>query len=219
MPSWEKLGSAFEEGFLYEQLPKHASQMWVQLFETQRELENVLRFSTTTEDEIDKYLNGSINIFNGQQLDFSFEFPYKVNNQRGLIVEIDGSQHENATQKHIDNDRDNATEKAKWAKALRIKTTEWKSIESKINLIKQFENETLFKLLKQNFENPLYLEKDGLNALELCLIPFAVARIQKTIIHLLFEGKLNIRATEWNIAIVERDIPCGNLAIKDFKEF
>lgn len=219
MPSWEKLGSDFEEGFLYEQLPKYASQMWTQLFEPQRELENVLRFSTTTEDEIDKYLNGSIRIFNEQQLDFTFEFPYKVNNQRGLIVEIDGSQHENATQKHIDEARDTATEKAKWGKALRIKTTEWNSIQNKIDLIKQLEKEQLFKLLKQNFENPLYLEKDGLNALELCLIPFAVARIQKTIIHLLFEGKLNINATEWNIAIVERDIPCGNLAIKDFEVF
>ena len=219
MPSWEKLGSDFEEGFLYEQLPKHASQIWTQLFEPQRELENVLKFSTTTEDEIDKYLNGSIRIFNEQQLDFSFEFPYKVNNQRGLIIEIDGSQHENTNQKYIDEARDIATEKAKWGKALRIKTTEWNSIQNKIDFIKQLEKEQLFKLLKQNFENPLYMEKDGLNALELSLIPFAIARIQKTIIHLLFEGKLNINATEWNIAIIERDIPCGNLAIKDFEEF
>lgn len=219
MPSWEKLGSDFEEGFLYEQLPKHASQIWTQLFEPQRELENVLKFSTTTEDEIDKYLNGSIRIFNEQQLDFSFEFPYKVNNQRGLIIEIDGSQHENTNQKYIDEARDVATEKAKWGKALRIKTTEWNSIQNKIDFIKQLEKEQLFKLLKQNFENPLYMEKDGLNALELSLIPFAIARIQKTIIHLLFEGKLNINATEWNIAIIERDIPCGNLAIKDFEEF
>lgn len=218
IPSWEKLGSDFEEGFLYEQLPKHASQMWTQLFEPQRELENVLRFSTITEDEIDKYLNGSIQIFNQQQLDFSFEFPYTVNHQRGLIIEIDGSQHEEANQKFIDGNRDIATEKSKWGKALRIKTTEWRSIQNKIDFIKQLEDEQLFKLLKQNFDNPLYLEKDGLIALELCLIPFAVARIQKTIIHLLFEEKLNINATEWNIAIVEQDIPCGNLAIKDFEE-
>jgi len=216
--TWENLGSSFEEDFLYQQLPKFASQMWVQLFEAQRELENVLRFSTSTEDEVEKYLNGTIKVFNEQRLDFSLEFPYKINEQRGLVVEIDGSQHEEPTQRLIDNDRDNATEKAKWAKALRIKTTEWKSIESKINLIKQFESETLFKLLKQNFDNPLYRETEGLTALELSLIPFAVARIQKTIIQLLFEGKLNINANEWNIAIIEQDIPCAHLAIDDFKE-
>jgi len=216
--TWENLGSSFEEDFLYQQLPKFASQMWVQLFETQRELESVLRFSTSTEDEVEKYLNGTIKLFNEQRLDFSLEFPYKINEQRGLVIEIDGSQHEEPTQGLIDNDRDNATEKAKWAKALRIKTTEWKSIESKINLIKQFENETLFKLLKQNFDNPLYIETEGITALELSLIPFAVARIQKTIIQLLFEGKLNINANEWNIAIIEQDIPCAHLAIDDFKE-
>ncbi|HTN45852.1 MAG TPA: DEAD/DEAH box helicase [Flavipsychrobacter sp.] len=216
--TWENLGSSFEENFLYEQLPKYASPTWVQLLETQRELENVLRFSTTTEDEVEKYLNGTIKIFNEQRLDFSVEFPYKIKEQRGFVIEIDGSQHENHPQNLIDIDRDNATEKAKWGKAIRIKTSEWKSIEGKICPIKQFESEQFFNLLKQNFENPLYDEKEGLTALELSLIPFAVARIEKTLIYLLFEGKLNINANEWDIAIIEQDIPCGNLAIEDFRE-
>lgn len=218
MPSWETLGSEYEEGFLFEQLPKHVSQMWTQLFEPQRELENVLRFATNTEDEIDKYLNGSIQIFNQQHLDFSLEFPYEVNNQRGVIVEIDGSQHEEANQNFIDGNRDTATEKAKWGKAIRIKTTEWSNIQNRLGFLKNLEEEQLFTLLKQNFESPLYSDKNGLNALELCLIPFAVARIQKTILHLIFEGALNIHSEEWNIAILERDIPCGNLAIQDFEE-
>ncbi|HML66615.1 MAG TPA: DEAD/DEAH box helicase [Dysgonomonas sp.] len=216
--TWENLGSLFEENFLYEQLPKYASPIWVQLLETQRELENVLRFSTITEDEVEKYLNGTIKIFNEQRLDFSVEFPYKIKGQRGFVIEIDGSQHENYPQNLIDVDRDNATEKAKWGKAIRIKTSEWESIESKISPIKQFENEQFFNFLKQNFENPLYNEKEGLTALELSLIPFAVARIEKTLIHLLFEGILNINASGWDIAIIERDIPCGDLAIEDFEE-
>lgn len=218
--TWENLGSSFEENFLYEQLPKYASPIWVQLLETQRELENILRFSTTTEDEVEKYLNGTIKVFNEQRLDFSVEFPYKIKEQRGFIVEIDGSQHENHPQNLIDTDRDNATEKAKWGKAIRVKTSDWKNnnIDNKIIPIKQFESEQFFHLLKQNFENPLYDEEEGLTALELSLIPFAVARIEKTLIHLLFEGKLNINASEWNIAIVEQDIPCGNLAMEDFEQ-
>jgi ATP-dependent DNA helicase RecQ len=216
--TWENLGSSFEEDFLYNQLPTYASPFWVQLFEAQRELENVIRFSTTTEDEVEKYVNGTIKIFNEQRLDFSIEFPYKINGQRGFVVEIDGSQHENYTQNLIDIDRDNATEKVKWGKAIRIKTSDWENIENKISLIKQFESEQFFILLKQNLENPLYSEKEGSTALQLSLIPFAIARIQKTILHLLFEGKLNINLEEWNIAIVEQDIPCGSLAIDDFKE-
>ena len=216
--TWENLGSSFEEDFLYNQLPKYASPIWVQLLETQRELENVLRFSTTTEDEVEKYINGTIKIFNEQRLDFSIEFPYKIKEQRGFVIEIDGSQHENHPQNLIDTDRDNATEKAKWGKAIRIKTSDWKNIENKISPIKQFESEQFFNLLKQNLENPLNSEKEGLTALQLSLIPFAVARIQKTILHLLFEGKLNVNVEELNIAIVEQDIPCGSLAIEDFKE-
>jgi very-short-patch-repair endonuclease len=147
--TWEKLGSSFEENFLYEQLPKYASPIWVQLLETQRELENVLRFSTTTEDEVEKYLNGTIKIFNEQRLDFSVEFPYKIKEQRGFVVEIDGSQHDIHPQNLIDAERDNATEKAKWGKAIRIKTSDWKNIENKINPIKQFENEQFFNLLNK----------------------------------------------------------------------
>ena len=216
--TWENLESPFEENFLYEKLPKYTSPIWIQLLETQRELESVLRFSTTIEDEVEKYLNGTIRVFNEQRLDFSVEFPYKLKGQRGFVVEIDGSQHEKYPQNIIDTDRDTATEKAKWGKAIRIKTNDWKNIESKINTIKQFESEQFFSFLKQNIESPLYAEKEGLTALELSLIPFAVARIQKTLIHLLFEGKLNLNADEWNIAVVEQDIPCGSLAIEDFKE-
>jgi len=181
-------------------------------------IENVLRFSTSIEDEVEKYLNGTIKVFNEQRLDFSLEFPYKINEQRGLIVEIDGSQHEEPQQRLIDIDRDNASERAKWVKTLRIKTTEWKSIENKITFIEQFENQTLFKILKQNFDDPLYAEKEGLIALELTLIPFAVARLQKTILQLLFDGKLKINASVWNIAIFEQDIPCAMLAIEDLQE-
>ena len=54
-----------------------------------------------------------------------------------------------------------------------------KNIENKISPIKQLESEQFFNLLKQNFETPLYSENEGLTALQLSLIPFAVARIQK----------------------------------------
>ncbi|MBK6340576.1 MAG: hypothetical protein IPF63_13645 [Bacteroidetes bacterium] len=48
----------------------------------------------------EKYLNGTINLFNEQRLDFSLEFPYKIKEQRGLVIEIDGSQHEEPNLKH-----------------------------------------------------------------------------------------------------------------------
>lgn len=73
--TWENhLGSEFEEDFLYDKLPKLVNPFWTQLFESQRELENILRFSTSVDDEIDKFINGSVNIFNQQMIDFSLEY-------------------------------------------------------------------------------------------------------------------------------------------------
>ena len=214
--SWENhLGSEFEEDFLYNKLPKLVNPFWTQIIESQRELENILRYSTSTEDEVDKFLSGSINLFNEQMIDFSIEFPYKIYNQRGLIVEIDGSQHEEKVQKRVDENRDNATDKAKWGKTIRIKTKEWHQISEKLKFFKELENEEYFKLLKLNYTDPLYQDNEGQIALQLLLVPFAIARIQKTIVNLLISNKLDLSKDEWNIAIIERDITGSKLAIDD----
>lgn len=214
--TWENhLGSEYEEDFLYNKLPNIASPFWVQILESQRELENILRFSTSTEDEIDKYISGSINIFNEQKVDFSLEFPYLMHNQRGLIVEIDGKQHEEKVQKTVDENRDNASEKAKWKRALRIKTSEWENISTKLNFFKELENEEYFDLLKRNYFNPLYTEKGGRVALDILLVPFVIARIQKVLVELLIANQLDLGKEEWSIAVKERDITGSRLAIDD----
>lgn len=215
--TWENhLGSEFEEDFLYDKLPKLVHPFWIQLFESQRELENILRFSTSADDEIDKFLNGSVNIFNQQMIDFSLEFPYQIFNQRGIIVEIDGGQHEEDIQKTVDENRDNATEKAKWNRAIRIKTREWHKISEKLKFFKDLEDEEYFKLTKTNFIDPLSRDSEGLKALQLLLTPFAIARIQKVLIDLLANNKLDLSKEEWNIAVIERDVPGTKLAIDDF---
>jgi len=215
--TWENLGSSFEEDFLYTQLPKCAGQFWVQIIETQRELESILRFSATAKDEIEKFINGTIQIFNDQRLDFSLEYPYPINGQRGFVLEIDGSQHDEHKQQIIDNNRDEAIKRAKWNNTIRIKTRDWKLVYEKTTPIRQLASEQYFSILKQNFEQPIYNEQEGVAALEFSLIPFAIARIQKTIIHLLFEGHLNLNESEWNVAVIEKDIPCGKLAFEDLE--
>lgn len=217
LQSWERhLGSEYEEDFLYRKIPQNISSYWIQLFECQRELENILRFSSSIEDEVEKYLNGTVNIFNQQRVDFSIEFPYQIANQRGIIVEIDGSQHKETNQQKIDADRDNATEKAKWKRAIRLKTNEWGQLSEKLKFFASLETEEYFKVIKDNFDNSLFEDAEGKKALELVLSPFAIARIQKVLIHLLINNRLSIEDAEWNIAVIERDVPCAELAIRDF---
>lgn len=218
LTTWEKLGSQFEEDFFFKELPRHLSPMWVQLLEPQRELENILRFSATVNDEVEKYYNGTINVFNEQEVDFSFEYPYNINDKRGIAIEIDGSQHNEGRQSHIDNHRDQALVQAKWDNTLRIKTSEWHNVSSKLNPLRQLSQEKCIKNFTLNFDKPLYKTQQGLQALILTLLPFVVARIQKTIIYLLEEGRLDINAKEWNIAINERDIPGTHLALEDLEQ-
>lgn len=216
--SWENLENPFEEDFLYNQIPKYLSEYWIQLIDSQRELEHLLRYSTKTEDEIEKYLNGTIRILNEQKLDFVIEYPYLINGSRGIVIEIDGPQHDQPDQMYIDNNRDTATENAKFGRAIRIKTGKWEIIKETISRMRYLERHSYFQVLKQNFDNPLYLSNEGTSALEMVLMPFAIARIQKTIIHLLLNGNLDIHADEWNIAILERDIPCAKIAFEDLKK-
>ena len=216
--SWEDADNSFEEDFLYHQVPTYLPAYWMQLFESRRKLDNLLCFSTKTEDEVDKYMNGSIQLFNEQAIDFSIEYPYPVNDSRGIIVEIDTPLHKQPDQLNADNNRDTATEIAKFGRAIRIKTSEWNSIEEKIRRIEFAARSNYLKTIEQNYLHPLYLSAEGLSAMEIALMPFAIARIQKTLIHLLLNGKLDLNAKEWNIAVLERDVPCAKVAVNDFKQ-
>ena len=96
------------------------------------------------------------------------------------------------------------------------KNKNWYKIADKLNFFKELENEDYFKLLKLNYTEPLYKNDDGRTALQLLLVPFVIARIQKVLINLLLSNQLDLSKEEWNIAVIERDITGSKLAIDDF---
>ena len=67
-------------------------------------------------------------------------------------------------QQASDENRDNATEKAKWKRAIRIKTKDWHKISEKLNFFKELENEEYFKKFLENYEQKIQknLEVGGL---------------------------------------------------------
>ncbi len=215
--SWEKLGSQYEKDFLFSIVPDYIGEQYLQLFEPQRSLESILRYSLEQHAELEKYLNGSIDIFHNQEVDFALELPYPINEKKGLIVEIDGSQHQKTAQKKLDDMRDDAAIKAGWDKTIRITTDDFQHINSAISPLKQFIDNEYFSIINNNFKTPLYNDKWGLDALQLALSPIAVARIQKVILQWLMAGEISLSDHTWNIAIIERDIPCAFLAIEDLK--
>ena len=75
---------------------------------------------------------------------------------------------------------------------------------------------TSLKIVKENFKKSL--EGNWLQILQLTLSPFAIARVQKTIVELILSNNLDLKKKEWNILAIERDVPCVNMAIEDLKQ-
>lgn len=216
--SWEQLGSQYEEGFLFSIIPKYLGQHFIQLMEPQRNFESILRFATDVQEGFERYLTGAIDNFSIQHVDFAIELPYPINGKKGLIIEIDGHQHNNEIQKQLDDLRDDAAIKANWEKTVRIRTSDFQNISQAIAPIKHFADNDYFASLQENYQTPLYSQESGLDALQFALTPFAVARIQKVILQWLAAGYLSLKDQEWNIAIIERDVPGAYLAIEDLKQ-
>lgn len=205
-PSFEfnNIGSRYEEDFLFFHVPRILGAEWFQLLESQREFTSIVNHD---------------NHFALQRTDFSIEFPYPINNNKGIVIEIDGPHHwEEEAQRILDEQRDRAVTEAGWHNTLRIKTTNFGNIENQILPLKEFAGQSFFQYTKLNYQNPLYFDRDGLKALQLVLSPFAIARVQKVLIQCLLQNKLQLTSTKWKIAVIERDIPCAAIAIADLKQ-
>ncbi len=208
--SFEKLGSAYEEDFLLKQIPNFLGEYFIQLLESQRYLNELLKLSVVP--------NNLEQNFKDQRVDFSIEYPYKLDNsnQNGIIIEIDGPRHNQAAQQYLDGQRDQAANECNW-QPIRIKTSQWDSIAQKLHSLIQLQNEDYFQTLKRNYTKSF--DGEWLDILQLVLSPITMARIQKTIIELLMRGVLNLDSKNCSICIIERDVPCGHLAIKDIETF
>lgn len=211
--SWEDLGSQFEEDFKFHSLPNilgKNGEAFAQLLTTQRPLTSILK---DTE-----------NNFSEQRTDFSIEFPYyrEETEKAGIIIEIDGSQHEEPSQARLDQQRDEAINRdSKWYKTLRVTTRDFNTnqLSNKVNRILRpiIENQEYITQCVNNYNNPLWETDLGTEMLQLSLIPFGIARIQRAIIEAMAHKKLDREKKIWRIAVLERDIPCGKLAIDDLQ--
>ena len=190
------VGSEGEWKFLNDDLKRYPHSK--QILQSQRD------FAT-----IDKKLAG------GKSLDFSFEFPY-LNSQnskikkRGVIFEYDGSQHKTNSYKYYDLYRDDAAAQNNF-ETLRQPSDK---LELDAAIINQFKQK-IFQVFKKNYEKDI---EKNLFYYSLIFIPIAVARIQKTILEFLLIHPELFEKEKVKIGIVERDLPCGAIAIKSLQE-
>ncbi|GHT28019.1 hypothetical protein AGMMS49574_01520 [Bacteroidia bacterium] len=157
-------------------------------------------------------------LLGGRTVDFCFTSPYLHWNEKsdcyektGIIFEVDGPHHLLSEYIYYDAYRDAIAEKENF-----------ETIRFAVETIKedQIDFETLigsniYQNFKNNFEKDV---KDHLTEYSLIFIPFAVARIQKTILEFLLINTELFEKEKLEIAVIERDLPCGAIAIKSLQE-
>lgn len=196
------LDSNFEKVFLFDYISEEKSYL-CQLFEHQR-----VRSSITRDG-------------NAGYVDFSLEIPYyglskKFNrfrqtvllkNQKTFIVEVDGAAYHDQL---IDDLKD--FEISNFSNTI-THISENNAHEDHTLFLNTILKEDFLNCIEQNFQDKSYHTN---SITSLVLVPFAVARIQKTLIQYLISNYKGIEAKEsLNIAVIERDIPCAQLAIDD----
>lgn len=208
--------SHYEMKFLYEILPNHFGIFLPQIVETQREISTIKAFNTYKEEKQSQEKTN----FEKQRLDFSIELPKANGFYSSIAIETDGKHHLEENQRQLDKRRDSYLKKLGWADTIRLKDLNslQSNVESLDNLGEFFLHPYILET-ERNFDHSLLEDENGLDALQIALTPFAVARIQKALLLAIRGGKIRLEADQWNVAVLERDVPCANLAIEDFEEF
>lgn len=201
----EDLESSFERAFLNNRIPDNKKYL-TQFFQHQRQK------GTLTN-------NGG----DAGRVDFSFEAPYfkevkkttvyqkekELKERSVVIIEVDGKRYHNTL---IDDIRDYET--AKFGHTTK-RITEDNTRKDTANLIQTLSQTDYFKivdsLLQKDFEEVKKLQT-------YVLAPVAIARLQKVINQFLIvkcEELTATNKTKIRVAILERDIPCGHIAVED----
>ena len=161
-----------------------------------------------------------------KRLDFSYSIPYKIPFNVGtnkndniiqklsyktIIFEVDGPHHLSTEYLIYDKIRDNLAKESN-GDVIRYSNSK---IENNIDISKNFD-EKLHNILKKNYSRNI---ADDLALYTSTLLPFSVARIQKTLIEIFIRNSKLLDRDELKVCFIERDIPGGALALQIFQEY
>lgn len=197
------LESQFERDFIESRLKGSANEYLIQLLEPQRKLSSIVSLPDR------KFAQD-------QRVDFALEIPCHSDDTQnvGFIIEIDGAEyHSNIFKKLHDQRRDRVAAANAWETYRLDEITNYDFVD---NWSHEQSHVSYLNIIRDNFTK--VIEGDWAKTLQYTLSPLAIARVQKIIIEAIITGALNLSDSEWNIAIVERDVPCAKLAIENLEK-
>ncbi len=195
----DMLGSDFERNFLESKLNGSPSEYLIQLLEPQRNLSTIVSIP-------DRQFT------HDQRVDFALELPcaYGENNPVGFIIEIDGAPyHSNIFQRRKDERRDMFAARNNW--------DTYRLTEAPNNsFVDNWEQDNVLnkylQIVQANYKKSI--QGEWAKDVQLALSPIAIARIEKVIVEAILSGTLDTNNKVWNIAVIERDVPCAVLALR-----
>jgi len=162
--------------------------------------------------------------WSSQRVDFLLRLPSKSRVRREpnfLVVEVDGPDHRpGSSQSALDEKRDAAIERAGGA-TVRIKLAEGDGradggLGPQVErLLAPFRDHTYLGLTSAGWWTPGWASEEFPRLMDFALAPFGVARVQRALLAALVSGHLKATAESWRILVIERDLPCAWLGIKD----
>lgn len=186
-----------EQAFLREGFAASMPESWLQLIACQRPIDSILKKNAP-----DNCKPSSAD-FAEQRTDFSLELPYETDGIKGLVFEVDGSQHAEEAAAYLDAKRDEALESCLF-RTFRIPAQDAAAPQQVIDshTVEQLSQSGYLQIIQENYEQPLWYSEEGKAALYIALAPYLCARIQKTILHLIMNGHLPLDAPAWKIAFI-----------------
>lgn len=194
------LESSFEKGFVENYLSGSSNEYLVQVLEPQRPLSTIVKIPNQKFSK-------------DQRVDFAIEIPYG-DAPTGFIFEVDGNQyHSNIVHRLRDELRDKVSSQMGWDtyRLDDLKNTRFISAWEQ-----DASSNKYFSILKKNYGKQL--SGSWRDTLQIVLSPLAIARIERMLLQSIITGELDTQKDCWNIAVIERDVPCAALAIKHFSE-
>ncbi len=150
------------------------------------------------------------------RVDFALDLPGSPGAIR-LVIELDGPHHGAPAQSAIDDNRDRLLDKHDW-QTLRVpvRTLDDGSLNYLPGRLRAIIEHHPFPFTDIEGDAAALDDPRQREATRLILTPHAVARVQLALCRALVEGELGLAATEWTVAVVEREVPCAELAVRDW---
>jgi len=206
----------YHEDLLYSVIPRLWGDEFLQLWQRNRPYASLIEFSSLSEEAMLEYDN-SDRSYNNLCMPLSLENPISRDSFKGLVIEISNFDYETISQRNMNVVKSEILRKASYSDFFEIQVKDRPEISKKLKKLESFfENEYFYKI-SQNFHLPIWELPNGLDVMQLILTPIAIARVQKVFCEMVLNGSIDLTKPKIKIAFLERDVPCGFLAMEDLK--